>query len=372
MRIQDFEIERYFAKYEFSTQHLLCCSDCDGFRVSDILQFATADERHHWEHLQLSYTETQGSTPLRAAIAGLYASISTDEILVASPGEANFVLMNVLLEQGDEVICMAPMYQSLYEVAQSIGCKVVFWEPDNQIDWYYNPAQLQALVTSKTKLIIVNFPHNPTGYLPSLEDWDRIIDIARNQNIFLFSDEMYRGLVHDRHDEIPAACDRYHNAISLWGMAKSFGMAGLRIGWLASKNKAVLQKVEAFKDYLSICNSATSEYLATIALRHCDHFLEINLAKIRRNKAIFQAFALQNSTLMQFTPPRAGSTAFVQLKIAGSTMDYAEHLVRHTGIMLLPSETYNYGSGFCRIGFGREIMPAVLEIWQRWIEGKGV
>jgi aspartate/methionine/tyrosine aminotransferase len=291
--------------------------------------------------------------------------------LVASPGEANFVLMNVLLEQGDEVICMAPMYQSLYEVAQSIGCKIVFWEPDNQVDWYYNPMQLEALVTPKTKLIIVNFPHNPTGYLPSLEDWERIIAIARNRDIFLFSDEMYRGLVHDVRDEIPAACDRYHNAISLWGMAKSFGMAGLRIGWLASKNKAVLQKVEAFKDYLSICNSATSEYLATIALKNSDHFLQVNLAKIRRNKAIFQAFAQQNNALVEFTPPRAGSTTFVQLKIAGSTMDYAENLVHETGIMLLPSETYNYGSGFCRVGFGRENMPQVLEIWQQWIDRRG-
>ncbi len=368
MKIKDFEIERYFAKYEFSTQYLLSCSDCDGFLVSDILKFATADERNHWENLQLSYTETRGSVALRAAISGLYSDISVDEILVASPGEANFVLMNVLLQAGDEVICMAPMYQSLYEVAQSIGCKLVFWEPDNQVDWYYNPAKLQGLVTPQTKLIIVNFPHNPTGYSPSLDEWQQIIEIARRQDIYLFSDEMYRGLVNDPAYEIPAACDCYQNAISLWGMAKSFGMAGLRIGWLASKNKEILQKVEAFKDYLSICNSAPSELLATIALQHQSFFLQHNLGKIRRNQSIFKAFADRNSGVIGYHQPRSGSTTFIQLKNIPNTMDYAEQLVQATGIMLLPSETYNYGSGFCRIGFGRRNMPEVLAIWERWIE----
>ncbi len=367
MKIQEFQIERYFAQYEFSAKYMLSSSDCDGYKVSDILQFASDAERTQWEQMQLGYTETRGSLALRRAIAAQYATMAVDNILVASPGELNFVLMNVLLEAGDEVICMAPMYQSLYEVAGSLGSKLVWWEPENQVDWRYDPERLAGLVTAKTKLIVVNFPHNPTGYLPRAGDWARIVDIARRRGIYLFSDEMYRGLLRSEGEQIPAACDVYDKAISLWGMAKTFGMAGLRIGWLASRDTEVLRKVEAFKDYLSICNSAPSDFLATIALQHADHFTAINNKKIARNTEIFTAFAARHADRVGFVPPVAGSTAFVRLNASEGTLAYAERLVAEAGIMLLPSEMFGYGPGFCRIGFGRENMPEVLQVWEEWM-----
>lgn len=373
MHIKDFAIERYFARYEFKTKYLLSSSDCDGFPMQYILDLATEPELAAWHNLRLGYTETRGSAPLRQAIAQHFEKIGPENIVVASPGEANFALMNVLLQPGDHVVCMAPMYQSLYEVAKSIGCELTFWKPDPvQRQWYFDPAHLEQLITPKTKLLIVNFPHNPTGYSPTPGDLEAIIDIARKHGITLFSDEMYRFLNHQPERVIGSVCDQYENAVSLWGTAKTFGLGGLRLGWLTSQNQAILDKVEAYKDYLSICNSAPSEVLGTIALRHLDQFVEPNLAKIRKNIALFETFSAEHAHLLDFIPPDSGSTAFIRLQLRDETaMQYAERLVQETGIMLLPSETFEYGTQHARIGFGRENLPEILEVWRVHLAAEG-
>ncbi|MDB5285820.1 MAG: hypothetical protein JWR05_769 [Mucilaginibacter sp.] len=366
MRIKDFAIERYFAKHEFTAKYLLSASDPDGFSLKSVLDIASEKEKESWRDLHLGYTETKGAPALRTAIANHYQTMVPDEFLVMSPGEANFCLMNVLLEKGDEVICMSPAYQSLYQIAESIGSRVSFWKPEEGSGWYYDPAQLKALISPKAKLIIVNFPHNPTGFLPSLAEWNEIINIARNHNLVLFSDEMYHGLVHDSKDQIPAACDLYENAVSLWGMSKTFGLAGLRLGWLGSKNSALLSKIEAWKDYLTICNSATSEVLATIALNESEHFIQPNIEKIKGNITLFKQFQERNPDLLDFPVPMAGSTAFIRLKTSLTAFKYAEELIQRTGIMMLPSEKFDYGHQHARIGFGRNNLSEILDIWEHF------
>lgn len=368
MIIKDFAVERYFAKYEFKTKYLLSSSDCDGYEMEYVLNLATEEEKASWNNLKLGYTETRGSLELRTAIKQHYQTIELDEIVVSSPGEANFILMNVLLTQKDHVICMSPMYQSLYEVAKSLGCRISSWKASQEQDnWYYDPEELEKLITPATRLIVINFPHNPTGFIPTPEDYKKIIAIAKKHNIILFSDEMYRFLNHTDHENLPSACDLYENAVSLWGTAKTFGLAGLRLGWLTSKNKEILQKVENFKDYLSICNSATSEILATIALNNIDKFVKPNLLKIKNNLSLFEQFHQNNKDFFDFPKPVGGSTAFIKLKIKGTSLEFAEQLVKDTGIMLLPAETFEYGDQYARIGFGRENLPEILGIFEQYI-----
>jgi aspartate/methionine/tyrosine aminotransferase len=366
LEIKDFAIERYFARYEFSTNYLLSSSDCDGFSLKYVLDLASDEEIGSWHNLKLGYTETAGSPALRNAISKHYKTISPENVLVSSPGEANFALMNVLLQSGDNVICMSPMYQSLYQVAESLGCTISFWDPEPESDWYYSPSQLRKLITTRTKLLIVNFPHNPTGYIPAMDDWNEIIRIAGENELVLFSDEMYRSLIYDKKDEIAAACDLYENAVSLWGMAKSFGLAGLRIGWLASRNKKILKKVEAFKDYLSICNSATSEILAAVALNNSMNFIAPNIEKIKSNIETFRQFQLRNSDLLEFYQPKGGSVAFVKVKSKLTALQFAQELIRKTGILLLPSEIFGYGTSHVRIGFGRANLPEVLTVLEKF------
>ena len=368
MKLNDFKVERYFAKYEFTAKYLLSSSDCDGCHMKDVLSLASPDETEQWNNLTLGYIETVGSEPLRQAIKQHYQQIELDEILVSSPGEANFILMNVLLNAGDQVICMSPMYQSMYQVAKDLGAAVSFWLPSqSENNWHFNPDDLDRMITPATKLIVINFPHNPTGFSPTMEEYKQIISIAQKHNIVLFSDEMYRFLNHDPNAALPAASDLYENAISLWGTSKTFGLAGLRLGWLTSKNKAVLKKVERFKDYLSICNSATSEILATIALNNLEKLVNPNLEKIKTNLLLFDQFCKRQAHFFRFLPPNSGSTAFVKLNINEPAMVFAEKVVKDTGIMLLPSETFEFGNKHIRIGFGRKNMNEVLGIFENYL-----
>lgn len=367
MKIDPFKLERYFAKYEFSTKYLISSSDCDGYSLDYILSCADKEELKLWNNLKFGYTDSAGSEFLRKAISAQYSSIKTDEILVMSPGEANFILMNVLLEPGDEVVCMAPAYQSLYQVAKSLGAKINWWKFDKTTGTY-DSADLKNIVTPETKLLIVNFPHNPTGFIPGREELDKIIEIARENNVIILSDEMYHQLVHNEADNIPPLCDLYENAVSLWGMAKSFGLAGLRFGWLASHRKDLLEKIAAFKDYLSICNNSAGEVLSFIALNHKEKFINPNIEKITLNKKLFSEFAMRYPGLVEFVQPKAGSTAFVKLKIGIPALDYCEELVKQTGIMMVPSEMFEYGNSHVRIGFGRENFYEALLVWEQYIK----
>jgi aspartate/methionine/tyrosine aminotransferase len=367
MKIKNFAVERYFAKHEFTAKYLLSSSDCDGFPMQTVLNLASKEELESWTNLKLVYTETRGSLHLRTAIAQHYSQIGVDKIVVGSPGELNFALMNVLLKRGDEVICMSPMYQSMYQVAKSIGCKLKFWKPETaNYQWYYNPSELAALITPKTKLIVVNFPHNPTGFSPDKADLKAIIDIARKHGIVIFSDEMYHKLVFEPSQLIPSIADIYENGVALWGTAKTFGLAGLRLGWLTSQNAQILDKVEAYKDYLSICNSATSEILGTIAMNNTEKFIQPNIQKIKANLQIFSKFSERYADFIDFPMPKSGSTAFVRLKIKGTSLAYADKLVEESGIMLLPAETFEYGTKHVRIGFGRANFEEILSVWEKY------
>ena len=372
MQLKDFAIERYFAKYEFNAKYMLSSSDCDGFSMAEVLGLASEAEKNDWLNLKLGYTETRGSIPLRKAIQKHYQNIELDEILVTSPGEANFVLMNVLLSKGDEVVCMAPMYQSLYQIAKDIGCTLKLWEPrELNGAWAYSMADVENLISKNTQLVVVNFPHNPTGFSPNLEEYKVLIDICRNNDVYVFSDEMYRFLDHTPGPSLPSMSDLYEKSISLWGTSKTFGLAGLRIGWLTSKDKTVLQRVENFKDYLSICSSAPSEILATIALNNLDYFLKRNLNKIQQNIVLFSKFQSKFPNLLDFAPPSTSSTAFIKLHLNGSAEDFAQKLVKEKGIMILPSEAFEYGNTHARIGFGRENFPEVLAVLEDFLNDNG-
>jgi aspartate/methionine/tyrosine aminotransferase len=369
MKIEPFKLERYFDKYEFSTQYLLSSSDCDGYSLEHVLDCASASEKKLWNDLKLGYTEARGHPLLRKTIAKQYTKISADDVLVLSPGEANFILMNVALEPGDHVVCMWPAYQSLYQVARSLGCTVSFWKPEND-EWHYNPYDLEELIRKNTKMIIINFPHNPTGAYLTKAEADRLVTIARKHKVMIFSDEMYARLVHDTAKEIPSFSDLYENCISLWGMAKSFGLAGLRLGWLVTRNQVLLNRILGFKDYLTICNNSMSEVAAIIALNHQEKFIEPNLKKINQNIKAFGEFHSHHNELFHFTAPPAGSTAMIKLNIKESAMAYCERLVKETGIMLLPSETFEFGDKHARIGFGRANMAQVLSRWDQYIKSE--
>lgn len=360
MKINDFKLERYFAKHEFTAKFLLSSSDCDGYGLKYLLELATKDEMNLWEGLKLGYTESEGNSLLRAAILQYYKIKTIENVVVASPGELNFISMNVLLDSKDHVITISPCYQSLSEVVKSIECELSYWKP-NPEKWEFNTADLEKLIKKNTKLIILNFPHNPTGSYLTKDQLDKIVRIANKHDVYIFSDEMYHKLIIDDIEELPPISDIYEKGISLWGSSKTFGLAGLRTGWLVTHDTDFLRKVVAFKDYLSICNSAPSEILSIIALNHIDEFLPQNLKKIKKNIMLFGEFVAKHQIISSFIPPKTGSTSFVKLNIENSSLAFSNQLVEKTGIMTLPSEMFDYPGKYIRVGFGRNNFPEILD-----------
>ena len=370
MKLRPFELERYFARYEFSVNYLLSSSDCDGIKQTNLLALADAEIRDMWDNLSLGYTESLGHPLLRNEIAKLYQDVSPDDCLVVAPEEGIFIALNSILNRGDHVISTFPGYQSLYEVASGLGCEVTRWEPEEENGWRFNPDFLEKNIRSNTRMIIVNFPHNPTGYLPPRDDFMRIINLAKERDIFLFSDEMYRLLEYDKKDRLPSACELYEKAISLFGMSKTFGMAGVRIGWLVTRDKEIYSMLASFKDYTTICSSAPGEVLSIIALRAKEKIINAHLGRIRRNLTLLDSFFAERKDQLEWVRPKAGTIGFPRLKGDQSSLDLCQQVIDKANIMLLPSTVYDYGDRHFRLGFGRENMPEALSKFQDYLTAK--
>jgi aspartate/methionine/tyrosine aminotransferase len=361
MKIQQFKLERYLAKHEFTAPYLLCCSDCEPLNLKELLSNSDEESIALWDNLNLGYTDSQGHPLLREEIAKSYNGIKPKDLLIVTPEEGIFLTMNVLLEANDHVIVTFPGYQSLYELANSLGCRITKWLPTDLEGWKFDINFLKAQITKKTKLIVINFPHNPTGSLMTREDFAELIEIVRDNNIFLFSDEMYRFLEYDSHYRLDSACEKYEKAITLFGLSKTFGLPGLRIGWLAIRDKDTFRKISEFKDYTTICSSAPSEILAIMALRAKSRLINRNLGIIKKNLALLDTFFAKNADILKWNRPKAGTIALPQLLLKYDIYQFCQDLLNNYGVVLLPSDVYDYKGNYFRIGFGRRNMPKALE-----------
>lgn len=369
MKLPAFKLERFFAKYEFKAPYLLASSDCEAMTIEELLSLeaGTAQKFHQtW----LGYTETQGSSKLRQEISRTYQSVGTEEILVhAGAEEAIFIFMNIALEPGDHIIVHVPCYQSHIAIAQSIGCKVSEWTSREADNWGLDLDWLKAEIQPNTKAIVINCPHNPTGYVMSRAKLEELIGICRQHNLLLFSDEVYQFLEYREEDTLPAACDLYENAISLGVMSKTYGLAGLRIGWIATHNREIYQAMAAFKDFTSICSSAPSEFLATLALRNREKIIQRNRAILAANIELCNSFFSSHADFFNWTVPKGGSTAFPSLKQAVDVEEFCINLVNQQGVLLLPSTYFDYGNKNFRIGLGRKNFPTCIEKLDNYLKG---
>ena len=363
MRIEPFKLERFFARHEFTAKHLLSASDCEPMSLRELLDLAAPESLALWNQLRLSYTESQGHPLLRAEVARLYQSVSPDDILIAVPEEAIFLLMQSLLEPGDHAVVLTPAYQSLYAVALGSGCAVTRLNLSlGTQGWSLDLDQLERSLTPRTRLLVVNFPHNPTGFLPSHREFDALVRIARERGLYLLGDEMYRFLEHDPAHRLPAVCDVYEKGISLSGLSKSFGLPGLRLGWLAARDAPLLDRCQALKDYTTICHSAPSEVLGIIALRARDAILERNRGIVRDNLAVAQKFFAGHCDLFTWIQPRGGSVAFPIWTGTGPVEDFCQRMLEERGVLIVPGSLFDYPGNHFRIGLGRRTLEKCVSL----------
>lgn len=368
MEIAPFATEQFYTLYEFNTPHLLSVSDCETVTVGELLALS-GRSLDDLGRLRLGYTESQGDPALREAIARTYGAVTAEQVVVlTSPEEGIYLTMRTLLEPGDEVIVLTPAYDSLRNLAEHVSGNVQLW-PLKQLDagWDLDLAGLERLVHARTKLIVVNFPHNPTGFLPTDDQLSAVIDIARKYDTWLFCDEMYRGLELEGRPTLPSAAELYEKAIVLSGLSKVYGLPGLRSGWLIIGEQAVRESLMNWKFYTTICPPAPSEFLALAAVQARELLISRSLSLVEKHVNLATDFFIRHDDFFTWRRPQASSVSLAELNIA-SAMDYCHRLAKEAGILLLPGSCLGAGERMVRFGFGRSSFPDDLAAYDEIIE----
>jgi aspartate/methionine/tyrosine aminotransferase len=361
MQLTSFALERFFARWEFTAEMMLCASDVEGWPMAELLALASEEDRRRWETLRLGYTESPGLPELRAEIASLYETVQAEDVLVFSGAEeAIFTLHNVLLGPGDHAVVVRPAYQSLAEVARAAGADVSGIELREERGWRLDVDEIRGLLRPSTRLVLVNEPHNPTGSLTDRATFDRLVALAAESGTRLIVDDVYRFLEFDPTDRLPAGADASPTGVSIGVMSKSFALAGLRIGWIATRDRDLLGRLAAFKDYTTICNSGPSEVLALIALRARDRVLARNREIVLSNVARLDEFFGRWRGTFEWVRPRGGSIGFPRLALDVPVDRFADALVAETGVLIAPGGLFGGAADHFRLGFGRTNMPEAM------------
>lgn len=368
--MRHFELEKYFSHWEFTAKYHMTASDMHSMTIQELLDLGSKEEQEAFHDQWLGYTQTWGAPDLREAIATTYAQMKKENILCfAGAGEGIYIAARVLLSKEDHAIVLTPNYQSAETIPLEI-CEVTGVALRHEDNWKVNVEAIKKAIRPNTKLISINFPHNPTGTTMGQEELDALIALCREYDLYLFSDEVYRGVELEEKNQMPQIADIYEKGLSLNVLSKAYGLPGLRIGWLASQDTQILQEMERYKHYLSICNSAPSERLALIAINNKEIIWEKNKAILRKNLAKLETFFQTFPELFEWKRPRGGCVAFPKYLGRDGVAHFCTTLIEHSGVLLLPSSIYHSEltptpQEHFRIGYGRE------ELFDEGLEAMG-
>ncbi len=363
--LPDFRLETYLGKWEFACRYHMTASDMQTLSLKELLSLATLEDRTAFENLPLHYIEPTGTPDFRAAVAAAYRDVKPEDILAfAGAEEGIFCAMHALLDKDDHAIVVTPNYQSSEELPKSL-CATTGLALDPARNWNLDLDQMKAAVRPNTKLIAVDFPHNPTGKVIDQTTFDGLVALCRQRGMWLFSDEVYRGLERPAEIRLPSAVEVYERGLTLGVMSKAYGLPGLRVGWIASKDHNLLSKMERVKHYLSICNAGPSEHLAVIALKASDKIIQRNRDLIDRNLIAVDAFFGEFPHLFDWRHADGGCIAYPRYLGKDGVEAFCRRLAEEAGIIILLASLYASTltvtpNDRFRIGFGRNYVPEGL------------
>lgn len=360
--LPEFRLEKFFSQWEFAARHHLTASDAQSCPISELL-----DDPNELLNLPLSYIPSEGGLELRQAIAATYAQIQPDQVLAFCGAEEGlYCAMHCLLDKSSHAVVTYPNYQAMEELPMQIAGSVSGWALRPENDWEPDLDELRSLLREDTRLVCVNFPNNPTGKVMSQSGWCGLLEILRERQIWLFSDEVYRGLERDPSHTLPQAADLYERGLSLNVMSKAYGLPGLRIGWVACQDRQVLQRMLDLKLYLSICNSAPSEFLARQALLRGPRLLQRNRQITQDNLRLWDEFFAKFPERFTWKAPEGGCVAFPRYLGQEGVEEWCESVLHRAGCLFLPASIYRSRLGPLdterfRLGYGRSGLQAGLE-----------
>lgn len=371
-----FRLESYFARWEFTAKYHLTASDAQTLTIGELLAMGTDDDRAAFTELPLGYVPTWGSDALRTAVADTYQQCGPEDILLfAGAEEALFWLLQLVAEPGQHAVVTVPNYQALETIPVAAGLQVTGVPLDPDDHWRLDLDAVRAALRPTTRVIAVNFPNNPTGAVPDQQTWSELVQLCEERGIRLICDEVYRGLELDPARTLRQAADASPTAVSVNVMSKSYGLPGLRVGWIACRDHALLERLERHKHYTSICNAGPSEFLATLALRRGPEIQARNRQIIADNIPVLDEFFAGYPDLFDWAPPQGGAVAFPRYRGADGVEAFCRRLVETEGVLLLPASVYTSDlapvpADRFRIGVGRRDPGAALVALRRYLDGR--
>ncbi|KAF2823368.1 PLP-dependent transferase [Ophiobolus disseminans] len=369
VKINEFAVESWMDAYENHCKYNIAETCCASISVDQLRDLSDNKTREVIDASKvLTYGAIRGSDELRNNLARLYSAktatpLSPDNILT-TPGaiQANYLTTYALVGQGDHVICHYPTYQSLYEVPKQMGADVDLWQASPENAWVPIIDDLKTLIKPNTKLIILNNPNNPTGAVLNKSFLQQVVDIASEKNIIILSDEVYRPIFHSisplDKDFPPSLLSMgYNNVIVTGSMSKAYSLAGIRIGWIASRNPELIETIAAARHYTTISVSGLDEQVAAFALHSSTvhSLLARNIQLAKTNVALLEKFVLKNDDECEWVKPVAGTTAFIKFHREGKpvdSVDFCKKLHEKTGVLFTPGNCFGEEwKGYVRVGF---------------------
>lgn len=361
-------LERFYARWEFAVRHNLSASDPEPLALRELLDLADTAATAAWEDLRLGYVEPDGNPELRAAIAEQYEDARDSDVTVTvGAQEAIYLVMRALVDPGDHVVVIGPGYQLLYEAPRVFGADVTIvpLEPGN--GWALDVDAVRRALRPQTRLLIVNFPHNPTGSLPTRDQFEQLVRLCASSGVRICSDEVFRGLEQKPSTRLPAVAELDERFLSIGDLSKTYGLAGLRIGWIVTRDRDLLDRIALMRDYTTICGSAPSQILGVVAIRAREAIHQRVRSIVAGNLALLSEFMGLHADRLDWISPRAGTTAFPRL-IEGDIDRFCERLIVDEGVLLAPGSLFDLPGGWFRIGVGQRRLAEGLDALGRGLD----
>lgn len=363
MDMSSFFVDAYFTEYESKANYMMGSSDPESLPLKEVVSDFSkyADE-------SLRYALGNGYLPLREKLSTLYETVTPEQIAMMNGGEETiYVTMRALLKPGDEIVVQMPSYQSLSVIAKEIGCSIIEYRPGFEEKWAFNPEMLETKITPKTRLLILNYPHNPTGACLTDSEMASITALCRKHRLYLISDEVYRFLRMDESCSDASFADLCENAVALGSFSKTFAAPGLRLGWIATKNPELMHKLLAYRHFTSTCSNLPCQWIANELLNKRDTIMQRNNAIVRQNAALLEQFVQQYTDLFAYVPPKGATMAYIKLLGGQSATDFCMEVLEHTGVLIVPSSVLESSDEYLRVGLGRESFPKCIQLVSEYL-----
>ena len=358
MQLKPFRLDAWLDQYEHGIEFNLAASTGPPWTVNQVLALADEETRHRFLNHKLVYSRPAGADTLREAIAEMQGVPVEAVQIVTGASEALVALMWLCAEPGANVILPLPGFPTFSALPESLGLQTRFYRVRRENGFRIDPDEIRRLADSKTKLILINSPHNPTGATIGNEEMEALLDFSAERGIRLVSDEVYHPIYHGRQTQSAA---RLPHVTVISDLSKAFAMAGVRTGWMIEHDARRRQQYWNARAYFSISNTTTGEILSEIAIRQRDVVLGKTQATATGNLKLLERFMSDHSDVLGWIPPQGGMTAFPWLVSGEHERPFCQAAAEH-GILLAPGDCFDMPSHF-RLGFAAagESLPKALD-----------